>query len=480
MSNSVKSSIVKGSVWSMAGQLLIMSTSLLAYIVLARMLTPTDFGKIGIIMVFINITYVLTEGGLSAALVRKTDASDRDYSTVFVFNFIIGIVGFLLISGFAGVISNIYGDQSLRFPLIVSAFILIVNSFQFVQTTKLTVEMRFKEKSIYEFSAVILSSIAGVVAAYFGLHVWSIVVMQLSRAVFLSIIFFIFEKYHYGFNFSKESFKELYAFGVNTSLSSLINITFDNIYQLILGAYFSISQVGYYYQAKKIQDVPTGLFNILSQVPIYAGLAKMQHEKDKFINAYNQVSALMLSLTGIIAACFYIFSDDIIVMLFGQNWLEAGFYLKFLCVSSFFITQENLNRVIFKIFNKTRSLLILEVLKKVVQIISIFVGIYFEDIQLLLIGIIVSNAFGYFINYFIANKILNHPEYKELNYTLTVSAVILGTVFLAELAKDYFAIEGINLLLLLFAAVIVYMVSLKILGMIDPKKQFKDLLTMLK
>lgn len=480
MPNSVKRSIVKGSAWSVAGQFLIMSVTLLANILLARMLTPTDFGKIGIIMVFINIAYVLTEGGLSAALIRKTDASYRDYSTVFVFNFIIGLIGFILITSFSGFISDIYGDESLQLPLIISALILIINAFQFIHNTKLIAEMRYKEKSTYEFLAVIFSSIAGIIAAYYGLQVWSIVVMQLSRGIFLNILYFIFEKYKYSFLFSKESFKELYGFGMNTSISSLITITFDNIYQLILGAFFSLNQVGFYYQAKKIQDVPAALLTILNQGPVYAGLAKIQYEKDRFVNAYNQISALLLTFVGIITVCFFIFSDEIIVLLFGDKWLEAGFYLKFLAISSFFFMQENLNRVIFKIFNKTRSLLLLEVLKKVVQIFSIFVGVFYKDIQILLIGIIVSNAFGYFINYFVASKILNHSEYKELNYVLKVSAIILGTISAAELARDYFNIEGVSLVLLFFATVGVFLISLKLLGMIDPKKQLKDLLTVLK
>ena len=464
----------------MTGQFLIMAITLFANILLARMLTPGDFGKIGIIMFFINIAYVLTEGGLSAALIRKTDATYRDYSTVFVFNFIIGLIGFLLIAGFSGVISDFYNDSSLQWPLIVSSVILLINSFQFIHNTKLIAEMRYKEKSTYEFVAVLLSSIAGIVAAKGNLHIWSIVVMQLSRGIFLNVLYFIFEKYRYSFFFSKQSFKELYGFGVNTSLSSLITITFDNIYQLILGGYFSLNQVGYYYQAKKIQDVPVALFNMLSQGPIYAGLAKLQYEKNQFINAYNQISVLIMVAVGFLTICFFIFSDDIIIMLFGAKWLEAGFYLKFLSVSSFFFMQENLTRVIFKIFNKTRKLLLLEITKKVVQIISIFVGIYYKDIEILLIGIIVSNAFGYFINYFIANKILNHPAYKELNYILKISVIILSTVLLVEMARNYFIIEGYSLVLLIIAILFIYVIALKFLGMLDPKKQIKDLLTILK
>ncbi len=149
MSNALKKSIIKGSAWSMTGQFLIMAITLFANILLARMLTPGDFGKIGIIMFFINIAYVLTEGGLSAALIRKTDATYRDYSTVFVFNFIIGLIGFLLIAGFSGVISDFYNDSSLQWPLIVSSVILLINSFQFIHNTKLIAEMRYKEKSTY-------------------------------------------------------------------------------------------------------------------------------------------------------------------------------------------------------------------------------------------------------------------------------------------------------------------------------------------
>ena len=479
MAKSLKSSIISGSAWSLAGQLLIMAITLAANIMLARILSPAVFGAVGVIMFFINIAYVLTEGGLSAALIRKTDASNRDYSTVFVFNFCIGVAGFLLISLFSGYIAKVYRDPSLQLPLIVSAFVLVINSFQFIHNTKLIAEMRYRQKSIYEFIAVVLSSIAGVVAAQKGYGLWSIVLMQISRAILLNILYFLCEKYKYSFVFSKESFKELYGFGLNTSLSSLINITFDNIYQLILGAFFSINQVGFYYQAKKIQDVPASLLSILSQGPVYAGLAKIQHEQSQFVHAYNRVFAILLSLVGLITVVFFIFSDEIIVTLFGSKWLEAGFYLKFLCISSFFLMHENINRVIFKIFNKTQKLLILELVKKVVQIISIFVGVYFKNIQLLLGGIILSNAFGYFINYWVAGKILNHSQYRELNYLLKTSVVIFGIIFLAETLQHYTTIQGFELFLLLVAVVVLYIILLVLFRVLNLKELIGEIRSVL-
>ena len=480
MSKSLKKSIISGSVWSLAGQFLIMAITLLANIILARMLTPGDFGKIGIIMFFINIAYILSEGGLSAALIRKPDATNEDYSTVFVFNFLIGFSGFLLISLFSGFISAFYKDPSLQLPLIASAFVLVVNATQFTTNTRLIAEMRYRDKSIYEFASVILSSIAGVVAAVYGLGLWSIVIMQLSRAIFITFFYSIFEKYKQSFIFSKASFKELYGFGLNTSLSSLINISFDNVYQLILGGFLSFNQVGFYYQAKKIQDVPTHIFNILSQGPVYAGLSKIQYERDRFVSAYNKISSLIMIFVGLITILFFIFSDQIMSFLFGLKWIEAGFYLKFLSVASFFFIQENVNRVIFKIFNKTKNLLLLEVIKKSFQIISIFVGIYYKDIYILLSGIIVSNLIGYLINYYFASKILNHPEYKELNHIIKVTLVILGILLVAEFVKDYYTLESYALFILFFAVVAAYIGALYLLGLIDPKKQIEEILNVIK
>lgn len=480
MSKSLKKSIISGSVWSLAGQFLIMIITLLANIILARMLTPDDFGKIGIIMFFINIAYVLSEGGLSAALIRKPEATSEDYSTVFVFNFVIGLAGFVVISLFSTYIAEFYKDPSLQLPLIVSGFVLILNATQFTTNTRLIAEMRYRDKSIYEFTAVILSSIAGVIAAYKGLGLWSIVLMQISRALFITFFYTIFEKYKQSFTFSKSSFKELYGFGLNTSLSSLINIGFDNVYQLILGGFLSLNQVGFYYQAKKIQDVPTHIFNILSQGPVYAGLSKIQYDKDRFVAAYNKIASLIMFFVGLITIVFFLFSDQIIIALFGLKWIEAGFYLKFLSVASFFFIQENVNRVIFKIFNKTKNLLVLELFKKFFQIISIFVGIYYKDIYILLSGIIISNAIGYLVNYYFASRILNDPEYKELNHILKVSSVILGILFIAQGLKDYYMIEGLTLLLLLFSVLITYIIVLFMLGLVHPKKQFQEILNIIK
>ncbi len=480
MSKSLKKSIISGSVWSLAGQFLIMAITLLANVILARMLTPGDFGKIGIIMFFINIAYILSEGGLSAALIRKPDATKEDYSTVFVFNFLIGFSGFLLISLFSGLISSFYKDSSLQFPLIVSAFVLVVNATQFTTNTRLIAEMRYRDKSIYEFASVILSSIAGVMAAVYGLGLWSIVIMQLSRAIIITFFYTIFEKYKQSFTFSKSSFQELYGFGLNTSLSSLINISFDNVYQLILGGFLSFNQVGFYYQAKKIQDVPTHIFNILSQGPVYAGLSKIQYDKDRFVMAYNKIASLIMIFVGLITIMFFVFSDQIMTFLFGLKWIEAGFYLKFLSVASFFFIQENVNRVIFKIFNKTKNLLFLEVIKKSFQIISIFVGIYYKDIYILLSGIIVSNLIGYLINYFFASKILNHPEYKELNHIIKVTLVILGILLAAEFIKDYCTLESYALFILFFVVIAAYICVLYLLGLIDPRKQIEEILNVIK
>ena len=268
-----KNKVLKGTIWSVFGRLSTLIIVLITNIWLARILSPEEFGQVGIIMFFIVIANTFSESGLGGALLRKKEATLKDYSTVFVTNLILSIICFILIILFAENIANYYGDPLLKNLLIFSALILIINAFQITQNAKLMSDMMFKEYSIYVFISVFFASITGIYCAYQGLGVWALIIIQLLTASINTILLWIFEGAFLRIHFSKSSFKELYAFGINTTLASLLNKGFDNIYQLVLAKYFSLAQTGYFYQAKKLQDVPTGLITMLSQGVIFSSLA---------------------------------------------------------------------------------------------------------------------------------------------------------------------------------------------------------------
>ena len=292
----LKKQLISGTVWSILGVFATMIVNLSTNIWLASMLSPKEFGQLGIVMFFIVLSNVLVEGGLSGALIRKKEPTSDDYSTVFICNLIVSFCCFLFVIFFSKYIAFFYRDSTLRSLLICSSFIIIIQAFQLSLNAKMIVKMRFKQRHFYRFVAVVLSSILAIYFAYNGAGVWSLVIQQLLNAFINTILLLLFEKREsfHKFRFSKSSFNELYGFGVNTTLSSILSTTFDNIYQLILGKYFAIIQVGFFYQAKKIQDIPGGIINMLVQSVFFSSLAKIQNDIKEFTRIYNKISRFFL------------------------------------------------------------------------------------------------------------------------------------------------------------------------------------------
>lgn len=475
MSNLIKT-IVKGTIWSVFGQTTSLLVILGTNIWLARLLSPKEFGQVGVIMFFIALANVFVDSGLGGALIRKKDATKADYSTVFVINLIFSVFCYIIMFFGAGFVASYYEDVLLKKIMIVTGFVIIINAFQLIQNVKLISEMRFKQKAIYRCIAVITSSAVGIYFAYQGLGVWALILIQLLTAGINTILLWLFEGFFLKLYFSKVSFKELYAFGVNTTLASLLNTGFENVYQLVLAKYFSLSQTGLFYQAKKLQDVPGGIINMVTQSVVFSSLSKLQDDKLAFTKAYNKIILYFLVILGFISTFIYVYSEPAVVLLYGKQWVGAIFYMKLLTIASFFYIQENINRVVFKVFNQTRQILRLEFVKKTIQVISIGIGIYYLDLEILIIGFVITNIVGYLINYYYSRKIIDSISAYEL-FTLFKVVIIsvltvLGIIFLSTTLE----LKGYMLFLTFPILLLLYLLGLYMFKVIDLGKEIKHII----
>jgi teichuronic acid exporter len=461
MSSTLKKDLISGTFWSLGGQFGYLGITLIANIVLARILSPSEFGQLGIVLFFIVIARVLTESGLGGALVRNNNATDIDYSTIFIFNLVVSVTLCVLLIGSSGYIADFYEDQSLKQLLIASSFILIINAFQFVQSAKLVKQMRFKQKAIYEFIAILIAATAGILLAINDFGVWSLVVMQLLTALIMTALFWMFEGGHGALVFNKSSFKYHYKFGVNTTLASILNSIFDNIYQAILGKYFAIAQTGLYYQAKKLQDIPVGVINKLTQSVLFSGLSKIQDDKERFKETYQRVIRVFTVISGFIALCIFVFAHELILLILGDQWVSATFFLQVLVVIGFFQVQENCNRMLFKIFDDTKYILYLEIVKKTIQTISIIIGLVMSSIEILMFGFLISSILSYLINFYYTQKSYTFIGASELIIALKVLfiGVIIGIL--------HFIISDITLLLRIIVVAIAFGLSVLLLRLVN-------------
>lgn len=442
MDQSFKRNIVTSLIWSIIGQFGYMVIGLGANIILARLLTPYEFGQVGIVMFFIIIAKVLTESGLSGALIRKKNASEEDFSTVFIFNLAISFILMFLLILSSSLIANFYNDKELKNILIASSSVLLINAFQITQTAKLVKELKYKQKGLYEFFAILIAAIIGVILAFNEYGVWSIVAMQIITAFMLTVFLWIFEGPLKKIEFSNKSFKALYKFGVNTTLASLLNTAFDNIYQLVLGKYFAISQTGLFFQAKKLQEVPVGLIKSTTLGVVFSSLSRLQDDLIQFNLLYKRIVTFFTIAVGLICLLIFYYAENIILLLYGAKWLEASFYMQILILASFFYIQEIFNRVIFKVFDRTEKILYLEIIKKTIQTLSILVGVVLLNIEILLYGFLITSILSYFINFHYSRKVQGDFTWYEIVLVLITIAISIVTVLIGILLKEYLQLEG--------------------------------------
>ena len=476
--SSFKKSIISGTIWSVIGQFATLLIILISNIILARILSPREFGQIGIIMFFIMLANAFSEGELSGALIRKKNVTKIDYSTVFVFNFLVSIFCFFLLILFSDKIANYYKDNSLSNLLIVSRFVLIINAFQITQNAKLMIDMKFKKKTLYRFFSVLIATIIGLFFAYSGYGVWSLVFIQLLISLNMTLILWFFEGINLGLKFDKNSFKELYGFGVNTTIASLLNTAFDNVYQLILAKYFSLNETGFYYQAKKLQEVPTGVINMIAQSVVFSSLSKLQDDKTSFINAYNKIFLYFSIILGFITVLTYVYAEQIIIILYGDKWIQSVIYMQFLSVASFFYVQEQINRVIFKVFNETRKILYLEILKKIIQLLCIFVGLYYLDIKVLIGGFIFTNIIGYLLNSIYSSEILNSKLKHELLKVIKISLVSFLCIIITIYLSTFMSLTGYMNFLTFPLVLFLYVIGIQFFKIFDFKVEIKNLINL--
>lgn len=419
--------LISNVVWALTGQVGYILIGLAGTFVLARLLSPEDFGIVGIAMGFVGISNVLVESGMGGALVRKIDATDKDYSTIFVFNLFISLLLIILLVFSSGFIAQYYNRSVLQPVLWGLSSILLFNAFTITQNARLVKDMKFKERGLYKFLSLFFAVVVAVIVAYLGYGVWAVVFLQVLSSFFFLMILLIKEGGMDKFIFSKESFKEMYSFGMFTTFTSLLNSFFDNIYQFILGKYFSVAQVGFYYQAKKLQDAPDTVSKLVLLQVVYSHLSKLQNKLEKFKISYNMIAKFTAIILGLTASLTFIYAEEIIILLYGQKWLGSVFFLQILVIVSFFNLQEIVNRNIFKVFNQTHKIFYLEIIKKSIQSITIIVGIINHSLEILLYGFVLTSFISYFINFYYSRKIVDDISRKEIIVFIKIvfSSVIL-------------------------------------------------------
>lgn len=394
---SLKKKTISSLIWTFSQQFGAQGIGFVVSVVLARILMPEDFGLIGMIAVFMAIGQTLVDGGLSQSLIRSDVVSNKDLSTVFIFNLVGSVVIYGIVYLLAPFIANFYKQDMLTNILRVYTLSFIINAFSTIQFTILTKNLDFKTQLLVTIPSLVVAGIGGVILAYRGFGVWSLVYMTLIRSALISIQVWIRSDWKPSILFSWSTFKHHFFFGYKLTLSSLLDTIFKNIYQIVIGRFFAPAQVGFYTRADSLKQLPvSNLSSALNKVT-YPIFSSIKNDDDRLKKAYKEVMQMVIFIIAPGLCLLGSVADDLFILLFTEKWLPAAPYFQILCVAGILYPIHAYNLNILKVKGRSDLFLYLEIIKKSLLIIILIITIP-RGITWMLWGQVVSSILAFFIN----------------------------------------------------------------------------------
>lgn len=444
----LKNKTISGLKWSFTDSLVNQIIGFFIGIVLARLLSPSDYGIIGMAMVFISISEALVASGLKDALIRKEKCSEIDYSTMFYTNIVLGLIMFTVIFFSADFIAKFYNMPELKILTRVMSVNLFINSFGMVEHAMLTRQIDFKRQTKITLIANSTSGVLGITLAFLGFGYWSLVIRTLFQNTLRVSLLHFSSKWKPKLLYSIESFKEMFGFGVKLLVSSMIATVYRNIYQMIIGKYFSSAELGYYSRANQFKNLPSNnLEQTTSRVtfPVLSSIAA-EGDMDKLRAGYRKLIKLMYYITATLMAIMIVNAREIVLILIGEKWAPAIDYLKIICISGAFYPLHAINLNALKALGRSDLFLKLEIIKKIIVIPFIVIGVRYGMIVLLW-GMVANSFIAYLFNSMYSAKLIGYSTIKQL---WDIVPTTIHALIMAGLAFAVGAVAPSNLFVSLF------------------------------
>lgn len=474
MSSSLKDRTVSGVGWSAADAFLGQGVTFIVGLVLARILSPAEYGLIGIVTIFTVILTGIVDSGFSNALIRKKEVSDEDYNTMFYTNLFFSIVLYVLLYLSSPFIAHFFERQELVGLTRVTGLILIIQALAQVQNTILTKIIDFKTKTKASVLSAVTSGIVGICMAIMGCGVWTLVGQLLSRQLIYTVCLWCFIHWWPALQFKMHSFKYMWGFGWKLMVSGLLNNIWNQLYQVVVGKYYSPATLGQYTRAKEYSSIFSSNLTSVVQRVTFPVLSEVQDDKERMLSAYRKVIKTTMFITAILMISLGAISEPLIYCLIGPQWSEAASYLPLICVSMSLYPLHAINLNMLQVQGRSDIYLEIEIIKKIIAIGPILIGI-FINIYWMLVGSIIVGIICFFLNSYYTGKKLGYSslnQLKDIIPSYIISFIIaLSIYFFKYLPISNWIILPIQLLIGLFVFLIINE-KLKLEEYIDVKEIF--------
>lgn len=423
---SLKEKSIKGVFWNLIEKFGIQFIKLTLGIILARLLTPKDYGLIGMVTVFFVVAQVFIDSGFGYAYIQKKNANEVDASTIFFFNFLVSIAIYILLWFFAPIIARFYSENQLIVLIRTMSVVIIINSFSVIQISKLTKDVNFRNKTIILLISAIVAGSAGIVTALLNYGVWSLVVQGIVRASLTSLGLWIAYKWKPLWIFSLQSLRSMFSFSYWVLLTSIIRTVFDNIYTLTIGKFFPMAELGFYTKAKSFQSIVSQQPSQAIGAVAFPVFSQLQDDKNDLKKAMRKFSRHTLFFVAPISAILIVIAKPMFLVLLTEKWLPMVPYFQFLCIAGLLYPIHLMNVLILTAQGKTNLNFLISMIKNSLRIINLAI-MYRFGVVYIIYGEIIVSLIALIINSYFTKKFINYGVFEQLKDLLSI---ILASGFL--------------------------------------------------
>ena len=443
----------KGVAWAAIDKIGVVLLQFFINLVLARLLTPNDFGCVGMILIFVAVSQTIIDGGFGAALIQKVNTTPTDYSTIFYWNIIFSTLIYIGIFIAAPWVADFFRIAPLCDLLRVLGIVIIINAFTLVQRTILRKALNFKVIAIIDIISYSFSAIIATYMAYRNYGAWSIVGMQISNALIATILFWMTSKWRPIITFSTESFKSLFSYGGFLLIANIMQDVCTHIQGVVIGRNFSATQTGLYSQAKKMDEVASmTLPALLCQVlfPLYS---ECQNDKERLRNMLSNNMRMVSFVIFPLMMLLIIIAKPVFIFLYGNQWIDAVPYFQVLCVGGFFSALYNFNYYAVAAVGRSKALFYWGCYKWGILLTLLLIGAQINMMGVL-IAMVVSSINIYATNAFLAQKYIGYKFTKQILDILPILGCSILTGVITYLLYINIEIHWVTLTIIFIATYI--------------------------
>lgn len=420
-----------GIFWNFSEQLSKRGIGILVTLLLARFLTPADYGLVGMMAVFLAVASQIMESGFKQAIIRKANATQEDFNTAFYANLVLGIFSYLLLFGLAPLISAFYNEPRLTILIRVVGVTILINAFQIVQGAILSRDIRFKAQLQATVPASIISGMIAVIMAFAGFGVWSLIVQMIVSSLLLTIFLLSMNIWRPTLKISRSSLNEMFGFGSKLFFSGLLDTVYVNMYVIVIAKIFTTTIAGQYFFSKRIKDLVINQLVTSIQTVTFPALATLQQDDAALKLGYRKIIRVTTFLLFPAMALLAAMAKPLFVVFLNEQWLPAVPYLQLMCIAGLMTPLHSINLNILQVKGRSDLFLYLEIIKKILGVFILYASIQFGVIGMLF-GQIVGSVISYLPNSYFSGKMIDYPAREQIVDffpNLLLSAIIATAVY---------------------------------------------------